>query len=307
MKTTIYVPDIECDSCNKLIRKKCRHLPGVVDLHFDADSVTISHDAEHVSKQLLVESIRDLGFRASFEPIERITLGERWRHFKENKHKYAHETKLFKYTLGIFLLLTLLEGGAYFLFLQNMPDFLNNYGWWLFYLNISVATLGVGIWHVASYKAKITCMTGMMIGMTFGMQAGMMIGAVMGATNGFFIGAMAGMLLGVIVGSITGQCCGVMGIMEGMMAGLMGGTMGPMITVMMFSDHLLIFMPFYIILNLIILWGLAYMMYEEVVENKRGVKRTPADFSIVAAASIIITVILIGIMIWGPKSPLVSF
>lgn len=307
MKKTIYVPDIECDSCSNLISRKFKKTEGITRLKFDEESVTIDYDEEKVSEKLLISTIKDAGFRASTQPFERKTFKERRRDYKENKHKYELERKVFKYGIGIFFLLTIIELIAYFTFLNNIPNFIGNYAWWLFYLNISIATIGVGMWHVLAYKAKVTCMTGMMIGMTVGMQTGMLLGAVIGATNGFFTGAMVGMLLGTAVGALTGKCCGVMGIMEGMMAGVMGGTMGAMITVMMLSDNILIFMPFYVAINIAIVWGLSWMMYEEVVENKRGVIKKPMDFTTLTAISIIATFILIAIMLYGPKSFLVSF
>ena len=183
---------------------------------------------------------------------------------------------------------------------------MGTYGWWLFYLNVSVATLGAALWHVAAHKTTTTCMVGMMIGMTIGMQTGMMIGAVIGATNGFFIGSMAVMFLGVIGGVITGKSCGLMGVMEGMMAGVMGGTMGAMISVMMFSDHLLWFMPFYMIFNIIILWGLTFMLFEEVVEEKEVMRRA-VDAETFLALIVIIATILGAIMLYGPTSALISF
>jgi hypothetical protein len=139
--------------------------------------------------------------------------------------------------------------------------------------------------------------------MTLGMQTGMMVGAVHGAINGFFIGAMAGMLLGTITGFVTGASGGTMGVVQGMMAGVMGGTMGAMITMMMFTDHVKIFMPFYIVINLMILAGFIYMYFEEVVENKKIMKRE-VDFISLAAISIIITFALTALVVYGPKSVL---
>ncbi len=306
MKKVVYIPDIECDSCSKLISKKLQK-EGINGIKIHADSVEVDFDDSRLSADDVKKDIKSLGFRASFEPFERKSLKERWRDFKENRHKYELESKVVSFSIGIFVLLSLLEGLAYLFFFKNMPNFLQNYGWWLFYLNISVVSVAVGMWHVASYKAKITCMAGMMIGMTVGMQAGMMLGAVIGATNGFFVGCMAGMIIGVLVGIYAGKCCGVMGVMEGMMAGLMGGTMGPMISVMMFSDHLLVFMPFYMLVNVVIMWGLSYMMYEEVVENKDNVEKKPLDFVSLASIAVISTILLVILMVYGMKSPLVSF
>ncbi len=306
MKQKIYVPDIECDSCTKLITRAFEKKQGIYNFYFTEDGVDVEFNKHTLSVNDLVQTITGLHFRASTQPFQRKSFKERYRHYKENKHKYTLESKVMQYTGGIFLLLILFEAIAYAIFLQKIPNFLSNYGWWILYLNISIATISVGIWHIYSYKTKVTCMVGMMIGMTIGMQTGMMVGAVMGATNGFFVGAMVGMLLGTAVGAITGYCCGVMGVMEGMMAGLMGGTMGPMITVMMFSDNVLWFMPFYIIINVTIVWGLSYMLYEEVVEGRKVVKK-PIEFSTIASMAIIANFVLLMIILYGPKSALVGF
>ena len=146
-----------------------------------------------------------------------------------------------------------------------------------------------------------------MIGMTVGMQTGMMIGAVLGATNGFFVGALAGMLLGVLVGAIMGNCCGVMGVMEGMMAGLMGGTMGPMISVMMVADNIHLFMPFYMIINIIILVGLWYMHHESAVYKAPKLRREPIDFTTYASVSIVACTVLTFIILYAPKNIIAIF
>jgi len=307
MDKKIYVPDIECDSCSKLIRKNFSNEKGIEKISVDEESVTVSFNPRVIDLKKIVSKITELGFRASDQPFERKSFGERWKDYKENKNKYFVERKILTYTGSIFLILLFIELFFYMFFLKNIPNFIANYAWWIFYLDISVAVMIAGIWHVFAYRAKVTCMVGMMIGMTVGMQAGMMFGAVVGATNGFFIGAMTGMLIGVVVGIITGKCCGIMGVMEGMMAGLMGGTMGPMISVMMFSDNLLWFMPIYMIINVLIVWGLSYMLFEEVVEHKKDVLVKPKDFMTIAAYAIIITCMLLLLMIFGPKSALIAF
>lgn len=226
-------------------------------------------------------------------------------------HKFNSMDKLVNksimYAVFSFIILTLLEFIAYFGFLRNIPGFFAHYAIWFFYLNISVSALGGAIWYIASYRSRVTCMTGMMLGMTVGMQTGMMLGAVVGATNGFFTGAMVGMILGITSGILAGKSCGVMGVMEGMMAGIMGGTMGPMVSLMMFTDHINIFMPFYITANLAILCGLVYMYFTEVVKDNSEVVIEKVDFATLISAIVIITLVLSLIIIYGPKSPLFSF
>ncbi len=305
MHTTIHIPDIECDSCKRLIGKMLGSRSDISSYKIGTDTVELEHE-ESLDAADLIKKVHSLGFRCSLSPFDRKTYKERYHDFKENKSKYKLEMRGVKYFIGIFLLLFVLEAVAYVGFLNQIDNFLARYAWWLLYLNVSVVSLGFAIWHLYSYKAKVTCMVGMMIGMTIGMQSGLMIGAVLGATNGFFVGAMTGMLLGVLVGSIAGNCCGIMGVMEGMMAGVMGGTMGAMITVMMLSDHILLFMPVYIIINVGILGGLSYMLYEEVVEHRPNIVQRNIDFVTSASMCIIVVFILGIIMIYGPKSFLVG-
>ncbi len=304
MKTKIYIPDIECDSCTRLLAKKFKSLQGVDSFSFEKDSAELDYNEALIKPANIIQAVENSGFRASETPFGRKSLKERARDFRENSHKYRIEMTALNYAAYSFLILSLVEAIAYFGFFRAIPNFIGKYGWWLLYLNISISTLGTAVWHYVSYKARITCMTGMMIGMTFGMQAGMMIGAVIGATNGFFIGAMAGMLIGVSVGAATGKCCGIMGIMQGMMAGMMGGTMGPMISLMMFTDNLLLFMPFYMAINVMIVFGLSYMVYEEVVEDKKDVKKNPPDFLTFVSACLIVAFVLAAVMVLGPKSVL---
>jgi len=301
MKTTIYVPDIECESCVKIISKSLNNKEGIQLHQVHQESLDVEYDESKIGAQDIIRIIQDRGFRASEQPFERKTFKERMRDFNENKKKYAIERKGIFYSIMVFIILTALEFIAYMGFLQFIPNFLPKYGIWLLYLNITIVLLGLGIWHFFAYKGQVTCMTGMMIGMTTGMQTGMMIGAIVGATNGFFTGSMVGMLTGAFIGATTGKSCGVMGFMQGLMSGIMAGTMGAMISVMMFTDHINIFMPIYIVLNAIIVLALPYMVFEEVVEHKK-VHRQPLDFATYAAVCVIITAILVAIMVYGPKS-----
>lgn len=236
-----------------------------------------------------------------------MTLMERLREFNTDKKKYRTERKGIGFAVYTFIILIALEIISYIGFLKNIPNFLLHYGIWIFYLDISVVALMFALWHVFAYKTRVSCMIGMMIGMTIGMQTGMLIGAIIGATNGFFTGAMTGMILGVIVGAFAGKVCGVMGIMEGLMAGVMGGTMGPMISVMMFFDNLHIFMPFFMMINLMIIVCLSYMYFYEVVEGDDSVERKPIDGLTFAAICVIVIFVLIIIMMYGPKAAAFRF
>ncbi len=304
MKAKIYVPDIECDSCVKVINKTLAKFEGIQQFTTHKDSVDVEYDPEKVKADSLLSIIHEKGFRAAFEPFQRKSFSERFKDFKENKHKYQVEYTMLKYSVLTFLILTLLEVMSYIAFLKNKPEFLAHYGWWMFYLNLAVISIGSGMWHIKSYKANVTSMIGMMIGMTFGMQTGMMLGTIFGATNGLFVGGSVGMLTAVGVGFYNGKCCGIMGVLEGMMAGVMGGTMGSMIGTMFTIDHIFWFMPLFIAINMIIMWGLSYMLFEEVVEDSPKTQKNPSDFFTFFAYCLLATVFLLVIMIYGPKTGL---
>ncbi|MCA9477901.1 MAG: heavy-metal-associated domain-containing protein [Nanoarchaeota archaeon] len=295
-ETIIYCPDIECDSCVKLISKKLEKTQEVKQYEITSETIKVQSDLD---KKNLIKIINDLGFRASTQPFERKTFKERIKHFKENKKAYRMEIHAIKYFFSVLGILLLLQALAY-LGLNNHID-MSPYISWMIYSSIAIAVIATAMWHFFIYKIRVTCMVGMMIGMTIGMQTGMMIGAILGATNGFFIGALVGMLVSVAVGVITGQCCGVMGVMEGMMAGVMGGTMGPMISVMMMSDHIEWFMPPYMLINIIITALMIYMVYEESVEGKEVQTRTP-DFFYFISLCVLASAAITAIMVFAPKN-----
>lgn len=223
------------------------------------------------------------------------------------KHDTTYH-KTLKYGLVTFLVIILIELLAYAGFLRSIPNFLPKYALWILYLNISIVSISMSVLYMLFNKSKVPCMTGMMVGMTIGMQIGMMVGAVIGATNGYFTGAMVGMILGSIGGTIAGFTSNsAMSWVQGLMSGIMGGTMGPMISVMMFTDRIQLFMPFYMLLNLILLWGFIKMYHEEVIKDNNELVRTNVDLLTFISASIIITVVLVAIMIYGPKSPIFAF
>jgi hypothetical protein len=217
------------------------------------------------------------------------------------KLKFTDSKKLILYTLTGLIVIVLLQIIGYFTFLNQIPNFLIKFGWWILYLDISIATIAGALWYYASYKGYVSCMASMMIGMTLGMQTGMMLGSVFGAVNGYFVGAMIGMILGTFIGLITGKAS-IMGMVQGMMSGLMGGTMGAMITVMMYTDHVLYFMPFYMLINVVILAGFIYMYHDEVIKDNKDVVKNNIGIAAFTLLSVIISVILLALLVYGPKS-----
>ncbi|HLG24291.1 MAG TPA: cation transporter [Candidatus Nanoarchaeia archaeon] len=307
MNVKIYCPDIECDSCVRVIRRNLEKLNGINKISINKDSIDVHYNQDILKEVELLGAIKKHGYRASLEPFQRKSFRERFRDFRENKHKYEVEYTMVRYSLFTFIILAILEIFGYFAFFNTIPNFLGKYGWWIFYSNLAIISVGAAMWHLKSYRGQVTSMVGMMIGMTFGMQTGLMIGAIIGATNGIFIGGMAGMLSAVFVGGYNGKCCGIMGVLEGMMAGLMNGAMGSMIGVMFFADHILWFMPFFIAINLVIMWGLSYMLYEEFVENNPKTRKAPIKFITFLSYCFMSVLILTLIMVYAPKSGLARF
>ena len=192
------------------------------------------------------------------------------------KRKYLFEWKLLNQIIVTFILLVSLE--AIFLFYRNdhivSKEFLLD-----IYLTLSVVLIAGAVWHLKSYGTDLESPhLGMMTGMTLGMQTGMMVGIILGATDGFFVGALIAMVVAVALGALGGTCSGVAGILEGLMAGSMGGIMGAMAGTMLLDD-LLWFMPPFMILNFIIMFGLVYMVFNEVTEKKGILHKSPPSFS----------------------------
>ncbi len=300
MKTTIYCPDIECESCNKIITRAL-HAIEATPVQFTNNSLDVEYEPNKTSIKTILATIRSKGFRAATEPFERKTFGERFRDFRANKHKYAVEHNIPRYSLFAFILLLAAQALAYYAFFRRIPDFLPQYGAWLVYLDLSVISIGAAMWHINAYRPKVTMMVGMMIGMTFGMQTGMMLGTIIGATNGLFYGSLFAMLIAVAVGVKNGWCCGIMGLLEGAMAGMMGGLMGAMIGLMLSVDHILWLMPAFFTINLAIMWGLSYMLYEEAVEDKQ-LRAEPMPFLTFFSYCLIAAGILTAIIVYGPKT-----
>ena len=188
----------------------------------------------------------------------------------------------------------------YFIKLKYIENFIPKYGFYLFFAVLSYALILPSIRYIRAYK-EFPCMSGMMIGMTTGMIAGFLSGFYVGATNGMFFGSIFGIAIGIFFGIWNGKCCGIMGIMEGMMAGLMGGLMGAMTAIMMFNDNLKAAAIVLYIVSAFIVTGLNFMIYNETREAERKHKDSEL-FTIFW--SLILTMVTIWIMVFGPRSML---
>jgi hypothetical protein len=235
------------------------------------------------------------------------SLAERWSAFRSDARAYRLFLRLLRGALGTLILVGMIEWALYRYHFAQQPDFLGRYGWWILYLDINVVALATVLVYLRSFHlSAVSHMLGMMMGMTVGMQVGTMIGAVLGATNGFFIGAMVGMGFGGLSGIYIGCRCGsTMAVIQGLMSGVMAGTMGAMLIVMMLRDHVLFFMPVFTLANLLILMGFAYLFHEEAVESGSCRLRRAAGGLSLATLSVLTISVLVLLMLYGPKGPMV--
>ena len=233
------------------------------------------------------------------------TLCERWHDFRCNTGDYRLFLRFAWFAPGVATLIGLLQFALYQLFFAQEPDFLAHYGWWIFYLDISVVAMVAVLGYLRSYHLNTSEMLGMMIGMVLGMQGGVMLGAVFGATNGLFVGSLVGMFSGGLSGIYVGCLCGcTMAVIKGLMSGGMAGTMGAMLIGMMLGDHVLLFMPIFTLVNVMILLGLTYHFYEEGVEGGLCKRRESPGFLTLTSVSLLATTALALLMLYGPKGPM---
>ena len=166
MKTIIHCPDIECDSCVAVISRALGRLQGVKAHEVRDARIEVEFDEVKLTKEQIVQAIRDKGYRASTEELARMGIAQRWRDFRTNTKKYSTERILLRYTGLALLAFLAFEVLVALLVEQVRPGFASSRGWWLFYLARSTATIAGALWHFKAYRGKVTCMTGMMIGMT---------------------------------------------------------------------------------------------------------------------------------------------
>ncbi|MFH1257681.1 MAG: hypothetical protein V1658_01990, partial [Candidatus Micrarchaeota archaeon] len=78
----------------------------------------------------------------------------------------------------------------------------------------------------------------------------------------------------------------------------MAGTMGAMLSVMMVFDNLKLFLPILLGSFMLIMFGLSYMIYKENV----GFKAERPGIGIFLAIALLIHLLTLLIMVYGPKS-----
>ncbi|MFH1107055.1 MAG: heavy-metal-associated domain-containing protein [Candidatus Micrarchaeota archaeon] len=292
MQKTLFMPDLNCESCEGVLRKIASR-NGVQVMAADYKEKTAILEGTEESFTKTVEALKAAGYESSMErmPTQPGALGL----FAEFATAAIARRKGFEAEADAFIV------AAYAFVLLAAATLALNYaglfrleGPQFYYAGLSAfatAMLAGISWQVQAYRGNFSHMNGMMVGMTIGMSAGFLAGAIVGATNGMFIGSVFGMAAGMLLGAYLGYCCGVMGALEGMMGGLMAGTMGAMLSVMMVFDNLDAFLAILFACFTAINAGLSYMVRKENRGERAGSPgRLPfLAFSLLAHTAILFT------------------
>src|SRR3989338_9678645 len=223
--------------------------------------------------------------------------------FLTNRKKYHLEWTMIKYTIVSIIILFLIAEILAFTLCKSNTTYLTQLPW-IIYLLITIPMVFGALNNIHTHKTSSTMM-GMMIGMVLGMQSGVMLSVILGSTNGMFMGSLFGVLFGVTIGVYAGHNSGLMGILNGAIMGTMGGTMGPMIALMMKVDHILWFMPLFTLLNVLIIWGLNFLVYEQLVDGKK-IERTQLKFLPFFLTCLVAVAFFTIIIIYGYTSAFVA-
>jgi cation transport ATPase len=296
MKTEkIEIDGMTCESCERLITKSVAAAGGKIQKISASEGFAIIECTEG-GREKMEKAIEaagySIGVSASQVPFER-QLSAFITDFLASKPAAKPVRDCFTYSVISFILLA----AALFLLFGSSKYFI-----YFIYAAISAVAIAGGVALASACKRHITCMEGMMLGMTIGMSAGFLFGAIIGASNGMFIGSMFGMLIGMALGAFTGKYCGIMGAMEGLMAGVMGGTMGAMLAVMMQFDNLALFMPIFVLANLLVLAGLKYMLYY--YPGRRGTAKQVSAIALFGLA-LLLTALTVAVALYAPRTGVV--
>lgn len=229
-----------------------------------------------------------------------------YENYMEEINKLQPEKQMIAVGIITFVIISLAMLMLYFGYFKAIQNFEAKYGSYLIYTAISATVIGMGIWHVKSYRHTFNCSMGMMVGMTIGMIVGFLLGAIIGATNGMFMGSVYGMFVGMFTGAWCTRNTGIMSIMEGLMAGLMGGLMGAMTTVMMLNDNIVLFMPILVGSMVLIMAGMSVMIYEETDDKDKITKKDTYEMFSSVSLMFILAMITTFLMVYGPKSALLA-
>ncbi|VVB66340.1 Uncharacterised protein [Candidatus Gugararchaeum adminiculabundum] len=299
---------MSCSSCEKLIQRVAEQ-NGAIAKEVDAKNGFAVFEIDESKVDSLKTQLAEKGFREKGSGPEcecerggTEVVGKYVSDIISGKPEVEVEARLVNYALNSFLALLIIGAGWYFFAMKGLNGNIFTGYAPLILLAIAGSVMTVfSYYHMGCYRKGMSCANGMMVGMTLGMIPGYLAGSLLGITNGMFVGSVVGMAVGIGLGTELGRSCGIMGAMEGMMAGLMAGIMGAMTSIMMFNDHLV---PFLYILFAVcgaLLAGLSYMMFREAgAAEKARFKIGLAEFFL---ASLVLSIFLVGMMLYGPKGP----
>ncbi len=301
---TFELRGLSCGSCESLI-KRIAEQEGAEIPSINAMSGKITVRCEEEKLETLKQKFAEKGFHEK-TPDERRGDPKRVVDYTKSilagKSNTKVETTLTAYAIGSISMIVLI-GILIFIFAPNFISLALSILPLLILLILGVVLMLFSYYHILCYRSNLSCANGMMVGMTVGMMSGFLAGALVGATNGMFIGSVVGMFFGIVQGFALGRFCGIMGAMEGIMAGIMAGTMGAMLSVMMISDHLILFLYILFILCTIMVGALSYMMHREV--GPTPIKELQVGFFEFAITSVFFTILVLLIMLYGPKSGII--
>lgn len=302
---TLELKGMTCGSCEKLIERIItQNESEIVEIDASSGKVTVRCKEDRING--IKQKLADKGFpEKQADDRQRGQINRVVEYVKSiiaGKPHTIVESRLAEYVIGsgaLMLIASVVMFAIYPNSFQTVKPYLP-----LFIILVgSVLATMFSYHHIKCYWRNLSCTNGMMVGMTIGMMSGFLSGALVGATNGMFIGSVVGMGLGIVPGLALGRHSGIMGAMEAIMAGIMAGTMGAMLSVMMITDNLILFLYILFGLCTIMLGSLSYMMYREAgVTPAKEFNIRFVDFFVVA---VIVTVLMMWIMLYGPKNGLV--
>lgn len=292
-KSSFKVSGMYCESCEKLLKMEIGDVKGVKAVHAEYAKGTVDVEGDKLDEKQVEAAIRKAGYGAGDEYAGRNferEIGVFLSDFIAGKPHVQLVRQCFTYSVLTFIVLAVLAFAGFAS---------SKYLVYIVYSAFSAVAVGGAVALARAYKSHFNCMEGMMVGMTVGMSAGFLFGAIVGATNGMFIGSLFGMLAGMALGYYVGKACGIMGAMEGLMAGVMGGTMGAMLAVMMQYDNLALFLPVFMLANLLVLAGLKYMIYCYAGRRADGKMMPFAGFFAIAA---VLTALAVAVILYAPRA-----
>jgi hypothetical protein len=302
MTHTIELPirNVSCEACEKVIGRILRKFSHAKIESVSADAQTLTFTCEEKDTDTIKAKLREYNYldeekdsRPHFSYIAHQVIA--------NTPGFEAEHQLLTHTLGLAGLLFLTLGLSYMAWFSQNELFIKIWPV-LALVPLGIALNAGSLIHVRHLRHHFNCTNGMMAGMTIGMMSGFMSGAILGATNGMFVGSIIGMAIGMSASAYAVRKAGIMGILEGLMAGLMAGTMGAMLSVMMLSDNLMAFLYLLFGACTLILGGMSYFIVKEIGPIQD--ERKNVGFIPLAIISVLVLLIFLALIVWGPKSSL---